>query len=525
MVSVEKVEQIKRQLVYKMETDKSLAVVGRVSDWLKNSESRYPISCTMLSVRDSMEGAAGIEYSWQFASQALRKGAGCAIDLSQLRAKGEDNGRGLVASGPVSFMTIYSELNGTLRRGGTYKNGAIVTYLNVGHADAVEYIEANADKMPWLKKALYVSDNPADPDYLLTEKNRAKIPAILAALNAGTLWLAKKRWNSESGKVIKYPPYPLHPRYNRLYSQVCLEILLPSRGTCTLAHVNLGQLKINEIPAAFERGMRFLCDLHSITGAGKGNMYLSPKEDRQVGLGVLGLANLLAANNIKYGSFVACMEELLYYGREVPTYGRDTLRLCKALIKGFKRANKVASYKKNSMVRAFTVAPTASCSFKYKDLAGYTTAPEISPPICHPQTKRTVRDSDTFGTTEYEYPTNVETAEQVGWDIYYRLVNVWQKLMETTGKAHSISFNLWDQAIINEEWLNDWLLESSALTTYYRMQTQQLYVDKSNINAGGDGFWPPTEDDFFELLDEPLVEAEVKWANDSANTITCDCAE
>jgi hypothetical protein len=271
--------------------------------------------------------------------------------------------------------------------------------------------------------------------------------------------------------------------------------------------------------------MRFLCDLHSITGAGKGNMYLSPKEDRQVGLGVLGLANLLAANNIKYGSFVACMEELLYYGREVPTYGRDTLRLCKALIKGFKRANKVASYKKNSMVRAFTVAPTASCSFKYKDLAGYTTAPEISPPICHPQTKRTVRDSDTFGTTEYEYPTNVETAEQVGWDIYYRLVNVWQKLMETTGKAHSISFNLWDQAIINEEWLNDWLLESSALTTYYRMQTQQLYVDKSNINAGGDGFWPPTEDDFFELLDEPLVEAEVKWANDSANTITCDCAE
>ena len=33
------------------------------------------------------------------------------------------------------------------------------------------------------------------------------------------------------------------------------------------------------------------------------------------------------------------------------------------------------------MVRAFAIAPTASCSYRSKDLDGYTCTPEIAPPI------------------------------------------------------------------------------------------------------------------------------------------------
>ena len=61
------------------------------------------------------------------------------------------------------------------------------------------------------------------------------------------------------------------------------------------------------------------------------------------------------------------------------------------------------------MDRAFAIAPTASCSYRYKDRAGYTTAPELAPPI-----GRTVdRDSSTFGVQTFDYG-DVETAEEVG---------------------------------------------------------------------------------------------------------------
>ena len=51
------------------------------------------------------------------------------------------------------------------------------------------------------------------------------------------------------------------------------------------------------------------------------------------------------------------------------------------------------------MVRAFAIAPTASCSYRSKDLDGFTATPEIAPPI-----SRTVdRDSGTFGVQTYNY--------------------------------------------------------------------------------------------------------------------------
>ena len=72
-----------------------------------------------------MEGENGIEASWRYVSHGLRFGAGVAVHLSKLRPKGAENGKGLTASGPVSFAKMYSTLNETLRRGGVYKNGAV----------------------------------------------------------------------------------------------------------------------------------------------------------------------------------------------------------------------------------------------------------------------------------------------------------------------------------------------------------------------------------------------------------------
>ena len=84
-------------------SNKAIARTGRVQNWIDDPTSRLPVSCTVFVVEDSMEGRNGIEASWRFVSHALRFGAGVAVHLSKIRPTGTDNGKGLVASGPVSF--------------------------------------------------------------------------------------------------------------------------------------------------------------------------------------------------------------------------------------------------------------------------------------------------------------------------------------------------------------------------------------------------------------------------------------
>jgi ribonucleotide reductase alpha subunit len=127
-----------------MSTD-LIARTGRVQSWIDDPTSRLPVSCTVFVVEDTMEGPNGIEASWRFVSHALRYGAGVAVHLSKLRARGEENDKGLVASGPVSFAKIYSTLNEILRRGGVYKNGAVVLHLDLSHPDVLEFITASSE--------------------------------------------------------------------------------------------------------------------------------------------------------------------------------------------------------------------------------------------------------------------------------------------------------------------------------------------------------------------------------------------
>ena len=117
-----------------------IARTGRVQNWIDNPDGRLGVSCTVFVVEDSMEGPNGIEASWRFVSHALRFGAGVAVHLSKLRGRGAENGRGLTASGPCSFGKIYSCLNEQLRRGGHYKNGAVVLHLDLDHPDICEII-------------------------------------------------------------------------------------------------------------------------------------------------------------------------------------------------------------------------------------------------------------------------------------------------------------------------------------------------------------------------------------------------
>ena len=450
---------------------------GRVQSWIDDPDGRLPVSCTVFVVDDSMEGPEGIEASWRFASHALRNGAGCAIHLSRLRPKGHDNGKGLLASGPVSFGKIYSTLNEILRRGGKYKNGAIVLHLDASHPDIEEFITTPRDQLPWVKRCVNITQEWWDDmDYLTRMK-------LINGIKAGDIWLNKVKYEGTK----------------RIRGNVCLEVYLPSRGTCLLQHVNLGACNFDEIPYAYAEGMQELCDLHSRTGVGETGEYLDSIIDRQVGLGVLGLANLLRRYGVTYEQFGRALNQFLA-GVEKATVAYT---LVKKINEGIQQATAVA--RRNGMVRAFAIAPTASCSYRSQDLDGYTCTPEIAPPIA-----RTVdRDSGTFGVQTYEYG-DVEIASEVGWDNYKAVADGLMELYTRSGLLHGYSYNWWsDMAIMDEEFIEEWL-RSPQTSLYYSLQVMGDVQDKSNAYAALD------EEDVNDYLNSLLEDTPEPQ---------CDCAE
>ena len=454
-------------------TTSYISRTGRVQSWLDDPTSRLPVSCTVFVVEDSITGDNGIEASWKFVSHALRYGAGCAVHLSKLRPRGTENDKGLVASGPVSFAKIYSTLNEILRRGGVYKNGAVVCHLDLSHPDALEFIETPRHELPWVKRCINIT-----PEWW--EKCTFK-EALLQGIRSGDIWLNKVKYDNE-GKRIR--------------GNVCLEVYLPSRGTCLLQHVSLGACEFGDIEKAFVEGMSQLCSLHAKTGVGDSGEYLPAETDRQVGLGMLGLANLLRRYGVTYEQFGVALDQ--YNAGEVvrtPAY-----ELVSAIGSGVKAAAEVA--RANNMVRAFAIAPTASCSYRSKDLDGYTQAPEIAPPI----SRTGDRDSGTFGVQTYEYG-DVEIAAEVGWDNYKRVADGIMTLLNNTGLLHGYSFNSWSDVVTYDNaFIEEWL-ESPQTSLYYSLQVMGDTQDKSDVYAA-------IKEDVDEYLADILNEE-----------LTCDCQE
>ena len=242
--------------------------------------------------------------------------------------------------------------------------------------------------------------------------------------------------------------------------------------------------------------MSELCSLHGRTGVGVSGEYLPSEEDRQVGLGFLGLANLLRREGITYEQFGRALE-VVNDGGAIVT---DAEKLAYEIKLGVHKAAEVAV--RNNMVRAFAIAPTASCSYRSTDLDGFTATPEIAPPIA-----RTLdRDSGTFGVQSYDYG-NVEIASEVGWDAYKRVADGFMTLLNNTGLLHGYSFNSWsdvvayDNAFV-EEWLN-----SPQTSLYYSLQVMADVQDKSNVYAALD------EEDVNDYLEGLIKEPQ------------CDCQE
>ena len=466
----------------KSKTANKIARTGRVQAWIDNPTDRLPVSCTIFNVDDSMEGPNGIEASWKFVSHALRFGAGVAVHLSDLRPRGTKTDKGpdsLIASGPVSFGKFYSTLNEILRRGGTYRNGACVLHLDINHPDILEFVFAERQELPWVKRCVDLTPK------LWRDSSPETKEAILGGIARGDIWLNKIKHDKNG---------------NRIRSNVCLEVYLPSRGTCLLQHINLGACLIGELREAFRKGMSELCDLHGRTGVGESGEYLKPEVDRQVGLGMLGLANFLAHNKITYAEFGKALKAV---NNAEPYEGYAGLA-ARELFLGILGAANIA--RENNMERAFAIAPTASCSYRSRDLDGFTATPEIAPPI-----SRVVdRDSGEFGVEQVNYG-NVEIASEVGWESYKLVADQIMIMLERTGLLHGYSFNSWsDMVTYDEAFIEEWLL-SPQTSLYYALQVMGDTQDKTDAYAA--------------LEDSAVDDYLAQIMSNKPDEIACDCQQ
>lgn len=463
--------------------------------WLTSTvEKIVPKIAHTIRVADSMteshDDLVSIEQSWSEFYDALLLKKRVALDLSALRPSGTTNSLGLTASGPLSFLKIYeaiaeyveygnltsylkifSIINEVLRRGGTYKNGATTSTLDWNHSDIWEYLNLSLNDVPYLKKGLRVHSEVLE--------NKKLTGAIVNAVNSGSLWLEKDLGVHDN---------------KQLYINVCRGVTLKNRGTCLLSHINAGMIdKPEDWIEAWRDTMNFTCSVFEVGAPNSAGIYLDPKVDRQVGVGVCGLANFLSCQNIAYIDWIEAFERFLEYSPKQNRTKVEEYIWCLAC--GVADAADIA--RSHGLRAAFTIEPCASCAYRYKDIRGYTLAPNIDPIVALPNSGIVRRHSEAVKSAFYNHGP-VETAAEVGASLHMRHRICWQKLFDGTGLAHASSTDIWSDWEFSD--LKAWF-EGPLLTTYYRRSIQAEPLAKGRKITTAKNFSNITEiqtDDYCE---------------------------
>jgi ribonucleoside-diphosphate reductase alpha chain len=254
-------------------------------------------------------------------------GGGCGIDVSKLRPKGAPvNNAAKSTTGTTSFMDFYSYITGLIGQEG--RRGATMISISCEHPDLIEFInlKSNLDVCTKANISVRVTDAfmqavEENSDFTLhfMMEDGSEIKKIVNAREVFLL-LAKKNWEMAEPGILywdRISNYNLLQNSGFKYAGVnpCAEEPLPAGGSCLLGSINLSEFVI--APFTDEANIDYeslkkatitaICALNDVLTEG---LTLHPLQEqresvenwRQIGLGTLGLGDMLIMLGLKYGS-------------------------------------------------------------------------------------------------------------------------------------------------------------------------------------------------------------------------------
>ena len=255
-------------------------------------------------------------------------GGGCGIDVSKLAPKGAVvHNAAKTTTGAVSFMDFFSYITGLICQEG--RRGALMISIDCNHPDLIEFINLKSQKDICTKAniSVRVSDKFMqavlnDLDYTLHYYRPEGNQTIEKTIRAKEIFhlLALRNWEwAEPGILYwdRIQGYNLLDNTGFKYAGVnpCAEEPLPAGGSCLLGSINLSEFVINPFTDNAKIDYEALEEATSIAIVGLNQVLIEGlnfhplKEQqetvrnlRQIGLGTLGLADMLIKLGIVYGS-------------------------------------------------------------------------------------------------------------------------------------------------------------------------------------------------------------------------------
>ena len=281
-------------------------------------------ACFVLDMKDDM---SHIMKSTSDAALIFKSGGGVGINYSDLRHEGDivasTSG---VASGPVSFMNIINTVTEVVKQGGK-RRGANMGILEVWHPDIEKFI--NNKTKPGILENFNVSVGLWDDFWSALTKKEHETYTLrsprdgtpIKEINARHLMdqIALSAWKSAEPGLIFFDHINKYnimakARHGPLRAtNPCGEQSLYPNESCNLGSINLAKLAHknsqgdyefdwDEYEAVIRRTTRFLDNIVDVNLYPVGDIDRASKESRRIGLGVMGVADLLYKLRIPYNS-------------------------------------------------------------------------------------------------------------------------------------------------------------------------------------------------------------------------------